>query len=105
LKEMARVYESHGLGSAKDFLKAASDPTGIRALDPAAKGLEVYLVPETYNVPRKMDAGQLVAQMTARFLAIFDEKMRLEAAALSLSLREGLTLAPLLDTQSGTPAH
>jgi UPF0755 protein len=103
LKEMARVYESHGLGSAKDFLKAASDPTGIRALDPAAKDLEGYLFPETYNVPRKMDAGQLVAQMMARFLAIFDEKMRLEAAALSLSLREAVTLASIVEKESARP--
>jgi hypothetical protein len=92
LKEMARIYESRGLGSADAFLKAASDPTGIRALDPAAKDLEGYLFPETYNVPRKMDAGQLVAQMMARFLTIFDEKMRLEAASSGLSLRDAVTL-------------
>ena len=87
---MARVYESRGLGSADAFLKAASDPAGIRALDPAAKDLEGYLFPETYNVPRKMDAGQLVAQMMARFLAVFDEKMRLEAASRGLSLRDAV---------------
>jgi UPF0755 protein len=103
LKEMARVYESRGLGSADAFLKAAADPSGIRALDPAAKDLEGYLFPETYNVPRKMDAAELVAQMVARFLTVFDEKMRLEAASRGLSLRDTVTLASIVEKESANP--
>jgi UPF0755 protein len=100
LIEMSHVYESKGLGTAKAFLDAAKDTTAIKTLDPLAKDLEGYLFPETYNVPRKMDAADLVHQMTERFLAIFDQPMRDAAAAKGLKLREVVTLASLVEKES-----
>jgi UPF0755 protein len=103
LAEMARVYESKGLGSAKSFLAAARDTTPIKTLDPLAKDLEGYLFPETYNVPRKMDATALVRQMADRFLVIFDQPMRDAAAATGLKLREAVTMASLVEKESASP--
>src|SRR5215831_169283 len=100
LIEMSRVYESKGLGTAKAFLDAAKDTTAIKTLDPVAKDLEGYLFPETYNVPRKMDAAALVQKMADRFLAIFDQAMRDAAAAKGLKLREVVTLASLVEKES-----
>jgi len=103
LAEMARVYESKGLGSGKSFLDAARDTTPIKTLDPLAKDLEGYLFPETYNVPRKMDAAALVRQMADRFLVIFDQPMRDAAAANGLKLREAVTMASLVEKESASP--
>jgi len=103
LKEMARVYESRGLGSADAFLKAAANTSAIHDLDPAAKDLEGYLFPETYNVPRKMDAAQLVAQMVGRFLAVFDDAMRQEATARGLTFHDAVTLASIVEKESASP--
>jgi UPF0755 protein len=103
LKEMARVYESRGLGSADAFLKAAANTSAIHDLDPAAKDLEGYLFPETYNVPRKMDAAQLVAQMVGRFLAVFDDAMRQEASARGLTFHDAVTLASIVEKESASP--
>ena len=100
LIEMSREYESKGLGTAKAFLDAARDTTPIRTLDPLAKDLEGYLFPETYNVPRKMDAKALVQRMASRFLAVFDQPMRDAAAAKGLKLREAVTLASLVEKES-----
>jgi UPF0755 protein len=100
LIEMSRVYESKGLGTAKAFLDAARDTTPIKVLDPLAKDLEGYLFPETYNVPRKMDAAALVQRMAGRFLAIFDQPMRDAAAARGLNVREAVTLASLIEKES-----
>ena len=100
LVEMSRVYESKGLGTAKAFLDAAKDTTAIRTLDPLAKDMEGYLFPETYNVPRKMDAAALVQKMADRFLAIFDQPMRDAAAAKGLKLRDAVTLASLVEKES-----
>ena len=50
--EMARIYETRGLGPASAFVKAASDASAIRDLDPEARDLEGYLYPETYAMPR-----------------------------------------------------
>jgi UPF0755 protein len=103
IAEMARVYESKGLGAAKAFLDATRDVTPIRTLDPSARDLEGYLYPETYNVPRHMDAAALVRQMADRFLAIYDQSMRDLAAAHGLKMREVVTLASLVEKEASNP--
>jgi UPF0755 protein len=102
LAEMARVYESKGLGTAQAFLEATRDTTPIRTLDPLAKDLEGYLFPETYNVPRKMDAAALVHQMAERFLAVYDQPLRDAAAAHGLKMRDVVTLASLVEKESSS---
>jgi len=100
LVEMSHVYESKGLGTAKSFLDAARDTTPIKALDPVAKDIEGYLFPETYIVPRRMDATALVQKMADRFLAVFDQPMRDAAATKGLKVREAVTLASLVEKDS-----
>ena len=51
LAEIAAIAEEHGLDPAA-FLAAARDPSPVRDLDPAAKDLEGYLFPDTYEVPQ-----------------------------------------------------
>ena len=65
--EMAKIFESHGLGPAAAFVAAAKDASLIRDLDPAARDLEGYLFPETYALPRHTDAAKLVRLMVDRF--------------------------------------
>ncbi len=101
--EMSRVYESRGLGSAAAFVAAARDTTAIRTLDPQAADLEGYLFPETYNVPRKMNAAALVGRMVERFLAVYDESMRQEAQAHNLKTRDLVTLASIVEKESASP--
>src|SRR6266545_7254185 len=76
IAEMAKIFESHGLGPASAFITAAGDPRPIRDLDPAGKDLEGYLFPETYPVPRHTDAKQLVRVMTGRFEHVFTPELR-----------------------------
>src|SRR6185295_17823989 len=47
LSEMAKIFESHGFGTAASFRDAARDASLIRGLDRDAKDLEGYLFPET----------------------------------------------------------
>jgi UPF0755 protein len=100
IKEMARLFESRGFGTAGAFTKAASNTGPIRAIDAKADDLEGYLFPETYNLPRRADANLLVAQMTSRFLGVFDEALRREAEAQSRTVREVVTLASLVEKET-----
>jgi UPF0755 protein len=50
-----------------DFLKAASDATVIRDLDPDAPSLEGYLFPSTYRITHATTAAQLCHMMTTEF--------------------------------------
>ena len=95
IPEMARVFEQNGFGSAEDFIKAASDPTPIRDLDPQAPDLEGYLFPETYALPRDTPAATLVAQMVNFFEKAFSTDLREAVKARGLTVREAVTLASL----------
>ncbi len=99
--EMAQVFENRGFGPAAEFVAAASDPTPIRALDPAARDLEGYLFPDTYTMARQATAAQLVARMVAGFDQALTPKLRAEAAARGLNVRQLVTLASIIEKETG----
>ena len=103
IREMARLFEARGLGSADAFAEAASDPGPIAAIDPEATDLEGYLFPETYNLPRRASPDALVAQMTDRFLGVFDEEKRRLAEERGLTVRQVVTLASLVEKETAVP--
>jgi UPF0755 protein len=103
VKEMARVFESRGLGAAQSFVQAASSPGAVRALDPAARDLEGYLFPETYSLTRRMEARALVGLMAARFLDVFGDELRAEAQSQGRTVREVVTLASLVEKETARP--
>ena len=67
IRQMAELYEHAALGKAADFLQASRQVTLIRDRDPAAADLEGYLFPDTYALPRRASAADLVKMMVARF--------------------------------------
>src|SRR5258708_4456131 len=68
IAEMAKLFESHGFGTAASFVDAAKDVKPVHDLDPAATDLEGYLFPDTYAVPRKTDAPKMVQPLIGKFL-------------------------------------
>ena len=99
--DMAKIAESHGLGPAASFVKAASDPAPIRDLDPAATDLEGYLFPETYAVSRHTNSATLVRLMAARFEKVLTPELRQAAAARHLTVRQHVTLASIVEKETG----
>ncbi len=100
IAEMARLaFEQRGVPE-EDFLRAASDPTPIRDLDPKASDLEGYLFPDTYDLgPRSHDAARLVRRMVARFRQVIDPELPTIAAS-GMSLRAVVTLASLVELET-----
>ena len=101
IDEMAQVFEEKGFGKADDFRKAAMDPKLIADLDPSAPDLEGYLFPETYSLPRDTPASAIVEQMVAGFKNTFTPEMRNAVAASGLSVRQLVTLASLVEKETG----
>ena len=99
--EMAQLFESHGLGTAASFLEAAKDPTPIREIDRDARTLEGYLFPETYAMPRRADAHQLVRQMVEQFRHAFTPEIRAAAAERNLTPHQAVTLASIVEKETG----
>ena len=101
IAEMAKIFESHGLGDAASFVGAAKDAALVHDLDPAARDLEGYLFPETYALPRKTDADKLIRMMVARFEHVFTPELRQEAASRNLTVRQAVTLASIVEKETG----
>ena len=99
IDEMADLFESRELGTAKSFRDAARNVTAIADLDPAARDLEGYLFPETYPVLRTVDAASLVAAMVARFKAVYGELTQ-EHPPEGSSTRQIVTLASLVEKET-----
>ena len=105
ITEMAQVFEERGFGSAADFRKAAENAALIQDLDPGARDLEGYLFPETYALPRGTTATVLVAQMVDGFKNALTPEIRSNAAAAGLTIRQLVTLASLVEKETGTASE
>ena len=100
IRQMARLFEEKGFGSAVSFVEAASDPAPIAAVDPAARDLEGYLFPDTYSLSRRISAADLVRQMVGRFLVSWTTDLSDRAASLGLTARQAVTLASLVEKET-----
>lgn len=98
--DMAKIYESRGLGKASDFVAAATNPTAVADLDPEASDLEGYLYPETYAIPRGTPASKLTSMMIERFRAAYTEELQAQARAQGLTTRQVITLASLVEKET-----
>ena len=105
IRQMAALYESKGIGEARAFIAAARRAELVRELDPAAKDLEGYLFPDTYAVPRRSDADQLIARMVAGFTRSLTPDIVERAAARGLSVRQLVTLASIVEKETGAPSE
>jgi UPF0755 protein len=101
--EMSKIFEQHGFGPAKDFIDATRNTALIEDLDPEATDLEGYLYPETYALPRGLPAGRLVSLMVTRFRNAFDQTLQQRAWDQGLSIRQAVTLASLVEKETGKP--
>jgi UPF0755 protein len=101
--EMSKIFESHGIGPASAFVNAAGNAALVRQLDPSAGDLEGYLFPETYALPRHVEAAALVRLMVSRFERVFTPELRQAAAARNLTVRQAVTLASIVEKETAKP--
>jgi len=85
---------------ATKFLEAARDPSAIRDLDPDADSLEGYLYPDTYHVPRTMNAAGLVALMVSHFRERFNRTLEWRSHEMKLTVRQVVTLASIIEKET-----
>ena len=102
LPQMGAIVEKWGLAPADEFAAAARRVELVADLDPDAADLEGYLFPETYSLPRTATVDDLVAAMVARFRVVFDAELRSRAAERGLSVRDEVTLASIIQRESGS---
>jgi UPF0755 protein len=102
-KQMSALYESKGFGPAVEFVSAAKRGALVAAVDPAAKDLEGYLFPDTYKLPRSTTAELLVDRMITAFMKTLTPDLLQKAAARGLTVRQLVTLASIVEKETGNP--
>ncbi len=100
--EIAQLVEKAGLGSRADFLALCRNKAFIASLGLDADSLEGYLFPETYNFPKGMELQSIIKTMTEAFFKIWP-KYSAAAEEKGLSLHEVVTLASLVEKETGAP--
>lgn len=82
---------------------AATDDEFVRKQGLEAETLEGYLFPDTYHFPKGVAAETLIQTMLDHFRSIFSEKWKERAEALDLSIHEVVTLASIIEKETGVP--
>jgi UPF0755 protein len=102
-RDMAAIFARSGLGTADDFLTAATDVSLVSSFDPEATDLEGYLFPDTYAMSRHAGAAGVVQRMVKAFQHAMDSRLRADAAAQGLSVRSVVTLASIIEKETARP--
>jgi UPF0755 protein len=112
LVDLARSLENLSLATKEQFIKAMTSPEIIELIEvPHVKGrlqlendvggLEGYLFPDTYFFTKSDGAFFIIKKMHQRLLVKLDPRLRLRMADLGLSLHEVLTLAAIVEKETG----
>jgi UPF0755 protein len=104
LRELARQIETEALARAEDVVRVASSRGFAESLGIDADSLEGYLFPDTYQVTKGMRVEEVLGRIVQRFrdkIATADVLER--ARARGLTLHELVTLASIIEKETGIP--
>jgi len=100
--EIGEKLEAAGLVTAEEFALVVADAEFAKSLGIEQAGLEGYLYPETYRIPRRLGAKAIAKIFVEQFDRVWKQ---LEPAAKqqSLSRHEIVTLASIVEKETAAP--
>jgi len=84
-----------------EFLRMSRDPEFIRSLGIEAASVEGYLFPETYHFARGTKAKEVIRTMVEGVKRLWTPDFQEQAKRLNLSMHEVLTLASVVEKETG----
>jgi UPF0755 protein len=103
--QIAARAEAAGLTEGETFMAAATNPAFLKTLGLPADDAEGYLFPETYRFPRRTSAQEMIRTMVRQFREVFTAEWEARAEALGMSVHEVVTLASIIEKETGAPAE
>lgn len=100
--EIAQRLEETGLADSAEFLAAVRARELVDELGVEGETLEGYLFPETYQLARGLPAAEIARAMVAQFHVVWQE-IAPRSEALGLSMLEAVTLASIIEKETGVP--
>lgn len=103
--QIAEEAARHNLGQKDDFIKLATDPLVAKSFDIEAQTLEGYLFPDTYYFPKDVLSKTIIAKMVSHFKSQFQPHWYQRAQKLKLSVHQIITLASIIEKETGAPSE
>jgi len=103
VRETVRLLADGGFGSEESFLCLLDDPAFLASEDLPPVGAEGYLFPETYAFPLATPQERILRTMIHQFRDVFGPALVARAADLGLTEEEAVTLASLVEEETGRP--
>jgi len=104
-QQISRVLGETGIVKGAEVTRLVSDPAFIKALGIEAPTLEGYLFPDTYYFPKRAKTEEVVRAMVSRLRQVFTPELRAQSAALQLTEIQVLTLASIIEKETGQDAE
>lgn len=105
MAQIADEVERQSLGTSAAFLKLAMNPAVAKSFDIDARTLEGYLFPDTYYFPKGVPPDTIIAKMVSHFKAQFKPEWEQRAQTLNFSVHQIVTLASIIEKETGTPSE
>lgn len=105
VRQIAELLEEADLAKKTEFLAEAESPDLLSRLGLEGRWIEGYLFPNTYYFPPFISEREILMAMTSQFRTAFSPAMEAQAKALGLSLHEVVTLASLIEKETGMEAE
>ncbi|MCD4785136.1 MAG: endolytic transglycosylase MltG [Candidatus Eremiobacteraeota bacterium] len=106
INQIADLLDKKGILNRKDFVSATkSKEYQVNGKD--ANNLEGYLLPETYDIPKRFNADDVVERMIGEFngLVVPEYKKRKGSLPVKLSLSKVVILASLVEREAQVPSE
>jgi UPF0755 protein len=101
MREIVQLLATSGFGSEESFLCLLEDPEFLAANELPPSGVEGYLFPDTYSFPLATPQERILRAMVRRFREVTGPTYVLRAQAVGLSEHEAVTLASLIEEETG----
>jgi UPF0755 protein len=102
LRQIAVILEQKGFAPREEILSLARDKAFVGALGFEGDSLEGYLFPDTYQFAMGLSPRHILSAMVRRFHAVYDSEMRARQAEQGWSLRELVTVASIVEKETGS---
>lgn len=101
INKTALLVEKADICLKTKFVELCNDSSFIKSLGIKAATLEGYLFPDTYFFPKNISCRDLISNMLERFNKVFTDKWKYKAKALDFSVHEIVTLASIIEKETG----
>lgn len=105
IKDMPDMMARSGLVTPEEARAALQDKTLIAGQNIPASSLEGYVFPDTYKFTRSEDATSMVRKMLEEGANKRTKEMYEKAVSLGLTFHQILTLASIIEKETGDPAE